>query len=135
MTSSERDYLRVNGQKNMNCARAIAKAIANNHSLNHFDYVSAVDEVLSGCDANCVVMIVASHIADRDWDGRYHRDVKAWAKNQIDVLPANFREYCLNNYYIDNHPVLIDAFATELIKRNMRIKLPDAEAEQNEMDI
>ena len=64
---------------------------------------------------------LAAQVVNHDWDGRYHNDVKAWAKEQTKELSAEFMEDS-RDYYLNAHPILIDGLATTVMRKEKELE-------------
>lgn len=111
---------RISFNESRNCARAIDKALNDNFADNYLDTDKTFDTVVDEYGAERVTHIIAAQVVNHDWDGRYHNDVKAWAREQTKELSAEFmedsRKYCLNA-----HPILIDGLATTIMRKEKEL--------------
>ncbi len=123
ITAKENDELaewRASFKENCNCAKAIDKALNDNYANNRLDTDKALDTVLAEYGADRVIHVLAAQVVNHDWDGRYHKDVKEWAKEQTKDLSAEFMEDS-RDYYLNAHPILIDGLATKVIQRGFEM--------------
>lgn len=107
-------------RENLNCARAIDNTLNSNFSDNRLDTDKVLDAVIKDYDAERVSHVLAAQIINNDWDGRYHNDVKAWAKEQTNGLSDGFMKDS-RDYYLTAHPVLIDSLAAKVIQREKEL--------------
>ena len=140
MTAKENGEMadwRMSFKENCNCAKAIDKALNENYADNRLDTDKALDTVLAEYSAERVTHVLAAQVVNHDWDGRYHNDVKAWAKEQTKELSAEFMEDS-RDYYLNAHPILIDGLASKVMQREKEIEkeLPKAPPEKtSETDV
>ena len=119
MTAKENGEMadwRSSFKENCNCAKAIDKALNDNFADNHLDTDKALDTVVAEYGAERVTHVLAAQVVNHDWDGRYHNDVKAWAKEQTKELSAEFMEDS-RDYYLNAHRILIDGHATTVMRK------------------
>lgn len=124
MTAKENGKMadwRMSFKENCNCAKAIDKALNENYADNRLDTDKALDTVLAEYSAERVTHVLAAQVVNHDWDGRYHNDVKAWAKEQTKELSAEFMEDS-RDYYLNAHPILIDGLASKVMQREKEIE-------------
>ncbi len=138
--NSEIEEWRSSINENRSCARAIDKALSDNFADNHLDTDTALDTVIAEYGAERVTHVLAAQVVNHDWDGRYHNDVKAWAKEQTKDLSAEFIEKS-RDYYLSSHPILIDGLASTVMTREKELEkavsheLALESAEQNGVNI
>lgn len=138
--NSEIEEWRSSINENRSCARAIDKALSDNFADNHLDTDKALDTVIAEYGAERVTHVLAAQVVNHDWDGRYHNDVKAWAKEQTKDLSAEFIEKS-RDYYLSSHPILIDGLASTVMTREKELEkavsheLALESAEQNGVNI
>ena len=124
MTAKENGEMadwRMSFKENCNCAKAIDKALNENYADNRLDTDKALDTVLAEYSAERVTHVLAAQVVNHDWDGRYHNDVKAWAKEQTKELSAEFMEDS-RDYYLNAHPILIDGLATTVMRKENELE-------------
>lgn len=124
MTAKENGEMadwRMSFKENCNCAKAIDKALNENYTDNRLDTDKALDTVLAEYSAERVTHVLAAQVVNHDWDGRYHNDVKAWAKEQTKELSAEFMEDS-RDYYLNAHPILIDGLATTVMRKEKELE-------------
>lgn len=124
MTAKENGEMadwRSSFKENCNCAKAIDKALNENFADNHLDTDKALDTVVAEYGAERVTHVLAAQVVNHDWDGRYHNDVKAWAKEQTKELSAEFMEDS-RDYYLNAHPILIDGLATTVMRKEKELE-------------
>lgn len=102
---------------NKACAKDIDKAIHNYYTYNNLDARAAFNELSDKYDTERITHIVAAHIANHDYDERYHKDVVDWAKNKMSEFTPLFIDKS-NDYRLTAHAVLIDGFAQKCIEND-----------------
>lgn len=123
ITAKEKDEItdwQSSLRENLNCARAIDNTLNSNFSDNRLDTDKVLDAVIKDYGAERVSHVLAAQIINNDWDGRYHNDVKAWAKEQTNGLSDGFMKDS-RDYYLTAHPVLIDSLAAKVIQREKEL--------------
>lgn len=111
----ELDRAKADYQYNRNCAKAIDRAINNNFADNHFNSDAAFAAAVELSGHERVAHVIAAQIANHDYDGRYSKDTKEWAKDKMSEFSDKFIERS-REYYLSAHPVLIDSFANKCIE-------------------
>lgn len=140
MTAKENGEMadwRSSFKENCNCAKAIDKALNDNFADNRLDTDKALDTVVAEYGAERVTHVLAAQVVNHNWDGRYHNDVKAWAKEQTKELSAEFTEDS-RDYYLNAHPILIDGLATKVMQREKELEkelLKDPPDKSSEKDV
>ena len=122
LASKEKDQLaewRASFRENGSCAKALDKAMSDNFADNRMDTKKVLDTVVDEFGFERTAHVLAAQVFNHDWDGRYHSDVKKWAKEQMKEFSADFIEES-RDYYLTAHPILIDGVAktamTEQVK-------------------
>ena len=96
------------------CAKDISETINANYSDNILDTDKIVEELIGKYVAERLAYILAARITNADWDGRYSREVKAWAAQEM----SGFSEFLKNrssDYSLTAHPVLVNAVAEKFV--------------------
>ncbi len=114
----EQALFRASHYANIACRDAIEKAIADNYDGSHLDVEATSRQVGEKFTPERLKYILAATVQDKDWDGRYSSENKAWAKT---VFVADGTtgwggnrntEFMLNK----THSVLVDALVTHARK-------------------
>lgn len=93
---------------NKDCARYINKLIGENHDGVHFNYDTVVHDSIKEYGKERVAFVLAAQIVEHgDWDGRYSKENKEWAKK---VVADERTDYIC----MFAHPVLIDKVASKV---------------------
>ena len=96
------------------CAKDISETINSNYSDNILNTDKIVDELVEKYGAERLAYIFAARITNADWDGRYSREAKAWAAQEM----SGFSEALKNrssDYSLSAHPVLVNAVVEKFI--------------------
>ena len=97
-------------QINMNCARAIDKAINDCYKGEHiYDLKSAVKSVISEYGAERTKFVTAVHLKKSSYDGRFSHTNKTWAAT---ISIAHFEEFKF--IYVSTHSSILDGFCDYL---------------------
>ena len=108
----ELELFRSSHMENVNCKKAIEKAIATNFDglrLNR----SAVSDVLTKFSPERVAMVLAATVQTKSWDGRFSPQNKDWAftVRMPDSRPdMNYDRR--DAYAVTTHPAILDGFIT-----------------------
>lgn len=121
---------RISFNESRNCAKAIDKALNDNFADNYLDTDKTFDTVVDEYGAERVTHIIAAQVVNHDWDGRYHNDVKTWAREQTKELSAEFMEDS-RKYYLNAHPILIDGLATTIMRKEKEKELANRLVEES----
>lgn len=99
----EASYYYASSQRNSECARAIDAAIsASYYKTDHYNLEGAAQRVIMEYGLERVSMLLAHHIQEHDYDGRFSAAHKIWAQS-IDVPAKSFK-----NAIPNSHATLID---------------------------
>ena len=123
---------RESNRLNALCKEAIEQSIRDNYKDNHLDADAVWRDVTAQFGSKRAAFVLAMTVREKDFDGRFSRENKAWAKFQpLPPDPERRGLYC--SYVVDKaHPVLTDALVTharrELEKKpSVMVKLQSAE--------
>lgn len=101
----ELDQYRASNNVNLQCKEAIEAAVRE-----HFDgmYLShdAAKGVIETYGMERVSLVLANTVQLQDWDGRYSRRNKEWAK----TIPNENPETVRCGYALNSHPAVLDGF-------------------------
>ncbi len=118
----EQAMFRASHNANIACRDAVEKAIADNYNGSHLDVEATSRQLGEKFTPERLRYVLAATVQDKDWDGRYSHENKAWAKT---VFVADGTtgwggnrntEFALNK----THSVLVDAFVTHVRKELAR---------------
>lgn len=97
---------------NIECKLAIEDAIRNNYDGMHLNE-GIEDNLIVQYGMERVAFVLATTVNEHEWDGRYSRENKEWAKTVLMSEDENVRgESCLNT-----HPAVLDAFINRIRKK------------------
>ena len=101
----ELEQYRASNNANLQCKESIEAAVRE-----HFDgmYLShdAAKGVIETYGMERVAMVLANTVQLQDWDGRYSRRNKEWAK----TIPNDNPETVRCGYALNSHPAVLDGF-------------------------
>ena len=110
----ELEQYRASNNVNRQCKESIEAALRE-----HFDgmYLShdAAKGVIETYGMERVAMVLANTVQLQDWDGRYSRRNKEWAK----TIPNDNPETVRCGYALNSHPVVLDGFI-DLVREEQR---------------
>ena len=98
---------------NISCKEAIEEAINGNYQGNSLDAKAAAQEVLDKFGPERVQTVLAATVQDKNWDVRFSRENKAWARTvpmPLAVDGANQR----SRWLVDSHPGLVNLFVDQV---------------------
>lgn len=108
-------------KQNKECAKAIDKALNENFSDNRLNVDKVIDTVVADFGIERVTHVLSAQVVNHDWDGRYHNDVKGWAKEQMKGFTSEFIEES-RNYYLTAHPILIGGLSSTVMERQKELE-------------
>lgn len=120
----ELDQYRESKRLNVLCKEAIEQAVRDNYRDNRLDADAVWRDVTAQFGAERAAFVLAMTVREKDFDGRFSRENKAWAKSQpLPPDPEHRGRYC--SYVVDKaHPVLTDALVTHARRELEREKKP-----------
>ena len=128
----ELDKYRESKRLNVLCKEAIEQSVRDNYRDNRLDADAVWRDVTAQFGPERTAFVLAMTVREKDFDGHFSRDNKAWAKSKpLPPDPEHRGRYC--SYVVDKaHPVLTDALVTharrELEKKpSVKEKLQSAE--------
>ena len=111
----EREQYRASNRANLQCKEAIEAAVRE-----HFDgmYLShdAAKGVIETYGMERVSMVLSNTVRLQDWDGRYSRRNKEWAK----TIPNDNPETVRCGYVLNSHPAVLDGFIDLVREKQQR---------------
>ena len=84
--NAELDMYRKSNEANIACNELIAKALNDHFDGLHLDAAAVMEELLKEYRVERIQYVLANTIQHKDWDGRFSRENKTWAKS-IEVVP------------------------------------------------
>ncbi len=116
---NEVERCRKSDDLNRVCADTLAKVISENYVDNRLQTENVVDKMYSIYGYERVELVVANWIIRFNHDGRYDKSVKEWAKSVTSRYPDDYIERNKTIILLRNHPILINAVANNIIKREL----------------
>ena len=109
---AEMDKNRESKRLNVLCKEAIEQSIRGNYKDNRLDADAVWRDVTAQFGPERTAFVLAMTVREKDFDGRFSRENKAWAKSQrLPPDPEHRGRYC--SYVVDKaHPILTDALIT-----------------------
>lgn len=112
--NGERDAYFASKKANIACRDAIEKAVSEHYSGSHLDTDAILDAVVPEHGYERVLLVLAATIRERDWDDRFSRDSKSWAKMfrlPLDKDPDGYDRYTA--YAVkQTHSCLLDSLVS-----------------------
>ena len=105
------DY-RNSRKSNIECKLAIEDAIRNNFDGMHLNG-GIEDKIIERFGKERAVFVVANTVNEHDYDGRYSRENKEWAKTVPMSEDGNVRSECC----LTTHPAVLDAFINRIRRK------------------
>lgn len=110
-------------KSNIECKLAIEDAIRQNFDGMHLNE-GIEDKIIERFGMERMAFVLANTVNERNWDGRYSRDNKDWAKTIPISEDKNVRSECC----LETHPAVLDAFINRI-----RRKIKENSEENKEM--
>lgn len=116
------------------CRAAITEDHAMSMAYHDRNFPPYMETLIGTHGLERVSLILSNTIRNAEWDGRYYRDVKEWARNQPEIkqppfLPEEkkqkFLEFCL-----DTHPVILNQAAKIAMQKERGIDHSKREQER-----
>ena len=121
----ELDRYTTDRNLNVECKDAIHTAInKSRYDTNFYKMKDAVKEVVDTYGAERVELILAKIVQGADWDGRYSRQNKEWAKG-FDIPQS------MKDVYSNTHPCLLDGFLDKVHEKPSVLETLKANAEKS----
>lgn len=121
----ELDKYRDDVRLNTDCRDAIHTAIDESRYDTHFYKMKdAAKHVIDTYGAERVELIMAKIVQGADWDGRYSRQNKEWAKGF--EIPQSMKDI-----YSNTHPILLDGFLDRVREKPSVLETLKANAEKS----
>ena len=107
----ELDAYRASHQEDMACKKMIEDVIRSNFDGMHLNK-SAAKLVLDEFGAERTIRVLANTVQQKDWDGRFSSENKAWAKAQ-DILGVGGDPIMCSRFVVNSHPAVLDGFISQ----------------------
>ena len=98
----ELDAYRASHQEDMACKKMIEDVIRSNFDGMHLSK-SAAKLVLDEFGAKRIIRVLANTVQQKDWDGRFSSENKAWAQKQ-DILGCGGDPNLCSRFAVNSHP-------------------------------
>lgn len=125
--NNERDLWRESYRENCDCARAIERAISENYQDNILD--NCIQSVIDRYGFDRVNWVLANTIQEKQDDGRFSQENKAWAKGFY--IPQDDIRW---HFCVESHPGLTDIFTNQARRAWQALGLFDASHCESEKD-
>lgn len=110
---------------NLDCKSTIEKTIAQNFDGMHLNPDTA-KTVIAEFGYDRVGFILANTIQQKDWDGRFSRDNKAWAKETFIAEDFVLNEDRRREYVVESHPAVLEGFVNQFRRAYKELNLWDS---------
>ncbi len=100
-------------QLNSSCKEAIEKAISGSYRGNSLNAKAAAQEVLDQFGPERVQTVLAATVQDKDWDGRFSRENKAWAQT-VPMQEGGENRNRRSHWVVDSHPGLVNLLVDQV---------------------
>ena len=104
----EIEQWRASNKENQRCIAAIDDTARKEFDGSYLDTDRIIKDATAEFGMERVAFVLASHIVDHDWDGRFHSDVKEWANNVMSGYSQEVSEHGKNNNHLYNGGKFID---------------------------
>lgn len=118
----ELEAFRASYQTNIACKEAIEQAIGENYADNRLNTAMIYNDVVHNFGAERVKFVLATTIQHKDWDERFSRDNRAWAKTVPMEASFGSKENDHSVYYVVDkpHSGLTDLFVSHFRKEQAK---------------
>ena len=123
----ELEQYRASNQVNVQCKEAIEAAVREHFDGLHLSH-NAAKGVIETYGLDRVMLVLANTVQLQDWDGRYSRRNKDWARN----IPNYNSDTVRFRYELECHPAVLDGFidlVREEQQRRQTLTTEDIQAE------
>ena len=107
----ELDAYRASHQEDMACKKMIEDVIRSNFDGMHLNK-SAAKLVLDEFGAERTIRVLANTVQQKNWDGRFSPENKAWAQKQ-DILGVGGDPIMCSRFAVNSHPAVLDGFISQ----------------------
>lgn len=109
---------RASFRANVACKEAIEKAVAEHYADNHLDVDGIMEAVGAEFSMERMKLVLANTVQQKDWDGRFSRENKTWAKAVAVAEDTDSWGNDRNRQFTVNrsHPAVLDGFITHFRK-------------------
>lgn len=111
LENNELELYRASGKANLACKKAIEAAISAHHDGSTFCSREVVRDVVKEFGYERMLYVLAVTVREKDWDGRFSRSNKAWARTITVYENKDGLGFDRNSAFVVNsHSCLTDAF-------------------------
>lgn len=107
----ELDAYRSSHMEDMACKKMIEDVIRSNFDGMHLSK-SAAKLVLDEFGSERIIRVLANTVQQKNWDGRFSPENKAWAKVQ-DILGVGSDPIMCSRFVVNSHPAVLDGFISQ----------------------
>lgn len=122
--NDELEKYKLSHGANADCKTAIEKAIAANFDGMRLNADTA-KTVISEFGYDRVRFVLANTIQQKDWDGRFSHDNKAWAKDTFVPEDMVFQSDRRLYFVVESHPAVLDGFVNQFRRAYKELDLWD----------
>ena len=79
------DWRKQYYNKLLACRNEIMTDFSMSKSYNSRTFKAYIEQLIGTHGKDCVSLLLSNTIRSADWDGRYDRDIKAWAKSYPEI--------------------------------------------------
>ena len=115
------------------CRNEIMTDFSMSQSYNGRTFKAYMEQLIETHGKDCVSLLLSNTIRSSQWDGRYDRDAKAWAKSYLEIAqpPTNSKDKMVfHALHLNGHPCILNQAARITMGMNKSITLPRKEQEQ-----
>lgn len=117
------DWRKQYYNKLLACRNEIMTDFSMSKSYNGRTFKAYIEQLIGTHGKDCVSLLFSNTIRSADWDGRYDRDIKAWAKSypEISQPPIDLKEKMVfHALHLNEHPCILNQAAriTMAIEKN-----------------
>jgi hypothetical protein len=104
------DWRKQYYNKLLACRNEIMTDFSMSKSYNGRTFKAYIEQLIGTHGKDCVSLLLSNTIRSADWDGRYDRDIKAWAKSypEISQPPIDSKEkMAFHALHLNEHPCIL----------------------------
>ncbi len=108
------DWRKQYYNKLLACRNEIMTDFSMSKSYNGRTFKAYMEQLIGTHGKDCVSILLSNTIRSADWDGRYDRDIKAWAKfyPEISQPPIDLKEKMVfHALHLNEHPCILNQAA------------------------
>ena len=115
------------------CRNEMMTDFSMSQSYNGRTFKEYMEQLIGTHGKDCVSLLLSNTIRSADWDGRYDRDVKAWAKSYPEIAqpPINSKDKMgFHALHLNEHPCILNQAAKITIGMDKSISISRKEQER-----